>query len=168
VEQSAELRSQQQLLCSIPGVGLWTAARVLAEIEAVRGVVDARQLAAYAGLTPHEQTSGSSVHHPPRLVKTGNSRLRRAQDRPSRSMVVVHLLNLPASHAQVAVRNEDCGRGVAIGYWERKLQPFIQRGRSLGSPLPFAKQAAYLYSELFGIFYAAYFKDSGAVDCAAP
>jgi transposase len=78
VERSAELRSQQQLLCSIPGIGVWTAARVLAEIEAVRGVVDARQLAAYAGLTPRERTSGSSVHHPPRLAKTGNRRLRRA------------------------------------------------------------------------------------------
>jgi transposase len=43
VQRSAELRSQQQRLCSIPGVGRWTAARVLAEIEAVRGVVDARQ-----------------------------------------------------------------------------------------------------------------------------
>jgi transposase len=78
VEQSAELRSQQQLLCSIPGVGLWTAARVLAEINEIRTAVDARQLAAYAGLTPRERSSGSSVHHPPRLTKTGNSRLRRA------------------------------------------------------------------------------------------
>ena len=51
---------------------------MLAEIAEVHGVVDARQLAAYAGLTPQERTSGSSVHHQPRLVKTGNSRLRRA------------------------------------------------------------------------------------------
>jgi transposase len=78
LEQSAELKGQQQLLCSIPGVGRWTAARVLAEIEEVRTAVDARQLAAYAGLTPRERTSGSSVYHRPRLAKTGNSRLRRA------------------------------------------------------------------------------------------
>ena len=78
VEQSAERRRQQHLLCSIPGVGRWTAARVLAEIETVRATVDAWQLAAYAGLTPQERMSGSSVHHPPRLAKTGNSRLRRA------------------------------------------------------------------------------------------
>jgi transposase len=71
VEQSVELRSHQQLLCSIPGVGRWTAARVLAEIEAVRVTVDARQLAAYAGLTPHERTSGSSVHHPPSAGQNG-------------------------------------------------------------------------------------------------
>src|SRR5215831_4152822 len=78
VEQSVQLKGQHQLLCSIPGVGSWTAARVLAEIEEVCTAVDARPLAAYAGLTPRERTSGSSVHHPPRLAKTGNSRLRRA------------------------------------------------------------------------------------------
>jgi Transposase IS116/IS110/IS902 family len=78
MEQSAQLKAQQQLLCSIPGVGWWMAARVLAKIEEVRTALDARQLAAYAGLTPRERTSGSSVHHPPRRAKTGNSRLRRA------------------------------------------------------------------------------------------
>jgi transposase len=54
VERSAELSNQQRLLCSIPGVGRWTAARVLAEIAAVCGAVcgavDARQVAASAGL----------------------------------------------------------------------------------------------------------------------
>src|SRR5258708_2324106 len=78
VERSAELQGQQQLLRSIPGVGRWTAVRVLAEIEEVRTAVDARQLAGYAGLPPRERTSGSSVHARPRLAKTGNSRLRRA------------------------------------------------------------------------------------------
>ena len=95
VERSAELSNQQRLLCSIPGVGRWTAARVLAEIDAVCGAVDARQLAAYAGLTPRERTSGSSVHRPARLSKTGNSRLRRA-------------LSLPAS---VAMRYNPAVRG---------------------------------------------------------
>jgi transposase len=73
-ERSAQLKQQQMLLCSIPGVGAWTAARVLAEIDEIRGAVDARQLAASAGLTPGERTSGSSVHRPPRLAKTGHSR----------------------------------------------------------------------------------------------
>jgi transposase len=78
VEQSADLQHQQRLLCSIPGLGRWTAARVLAESEQVRTSVSARHLAAYAGLTPRERTSGTSVRHQPRLAKTGNSRLRRA------------------------------------------------------------------------------------------
>ncbi len=74
LERSAEVKQQLLLLRSIPGVGSWTAARVRAEIDEVRSAVDARQLAAYAGLTPRERTSGSSVHRPPRLAKTGTSR----------------------------------------------------------------------------------------------
>src|SRR5258707_3119746 len=95
VEQSAERRSQQQLLCALPAVGLWTAARVLAAIAQVRGVVDARQWAASAGLTPPERTSGRSVHHPPRLAKTGTSRLRRARYFPA----VVAMRHHPAVYA---------------------------------------------------------------------
>ena len=83
IDRSAELKNPQRLLCSMPGVGRWTAARVLAASEAVCGVVDARQWAAYAGLPPCEGTSGSSVHHPPRRAKTGNSRLRRALSFPA-------------------------------------------------------------------------------------
>ena len=71
VEQSAELRSQQHLLCSIPGVGLWTAVRVLAEIEEVRAAVDARQLAAYAGLTPRERTLGKLCAPPATTGQNG-------------------------------------------------------------------------------------------------
>src|SRR5262245_28032997 len=39
VERSAQLKEQQQLLCSLPGVGAWTAARGLAEIEVLRASV---------------------------------------------------------------------------------------------------------------------------------
>ncbi len=74
LERSAELQQHLLLLRSSPGVGAWTAARVRAEIDEVRRAVAARQLAASAGLTPRERTSGSSVHRPPRLAKTGTSR----------------------------------------------------------------------------------------------
>lgn len=46
VEQSADLQPHQRLLCSIPGIGRWTAARVLAESDQVRTSLSARQLAA--------------------------------------------------------------------------------------------------------------------------
>jgi transposase len=122
VEQSAELRSQQELLCSIPGVGRWTAARVLAEIEAVHSVVDARQLAADAGLTPHERTSASSVHHQPRLAKTGTSRLRRALYFPA----MVAMRHNPVVHA-LAERLRARGKRpmVIVGAALRKLLHLI-------------------------------------------
>jgi transposase len=131
VEQSATLRSQQQLLCSIPGVGLWTAARVLAEIEEVRTAVDARQLVAYAGLTPRERTSGSSVHHPPRLAKTGNSRLRRALYFPA----MVAMRHNPAVHA-LAERLRARGKRpmVIVGAAMHKLLHLIYGVLKSGKP----------------------------------
>jgi transposase len=131
VDQSAELRSQQQLLCSIPGVGAWTAARVLAEIEVLRASVDARQLAAYAGLTPRERRSGSSVHHPPRLAKTGNSRLRRALYLPA----IVAMRHNPAIHA-LAERLRARGKRpmVIVGAAMRKLLHLIYGVLKSGTP----------------------------------
>lgn len=131
VEQAAELKNQQRLLCSIPGVGVWTAARVLAEIEQVRGVVDARQLAAYAGLTPCERTSGSSVHHPPRLAKTGNSRLRRTLYFPA----MVAMRHNPAVHA-LAERLRARGKRpmVIVGAAMRKLLHLIYGVLKSGKP----------------------------------
>jgi transposase len=74
LEQSAELPHKERLLCSIPGIGHGTAARVLAESEQVRASVSARQLAAYAGLTPRERTSGTSVRHQVYGIKRGSPR----------------------------------------------------------------------------------------------
>lgn len=65
-------------LTSIPGIGDITAARLIAEIPDVNDFQSANQLAAYAGLTPRNHNSGSSVHRRGRLVKTGNKRFRTA------------------------------------------------------------------------------------------
>ncbi|MEO1348281.1 MAG: IS110 family transposase [Cyanobacteria bacterium J06635_15] len=72
------LKQQHQLLTTIVGVGDSTAARVLAEIGSIRHFASARQLAAFAGLTPQEHLSGTSVHGKTRLCKIGNRRLRKA------------------------------------------------------------------------------------------
>ena len=131
VDQSAERRSQQQLLCSIPGVGGWTAARVRAELELVRASVAARQLAASAGLTPQERTSGSSVHHPPRLAKTGKSRLRRALYLPA----MVAMRHNPAVQA-LAERLRARGKRpmVIVGAAMRKLLHLIDGVLKSGKP----------------------------------
>jgi transposase len=131
VQCSAELRSQQQLLCSIPGVGVWTAARVLAEIDEIRTAVNARQLAAYAGLTPRERTSGSSIRHPPRLAKTGNSCLRRALYFPA----MVAMRHNPAVHA-LAERLRSRGKRpmVIVGAAMRKLLHLIYGVLKSGKP----------------------------------
>jgi transposase len=115
LEQSADLQHKERLLCSIPGIGRWTAARVLAESEQVRTAVSARQLAAYAGLTPRERTSGTSVRHQARLAKTGNSRLRRA-------------LYLPAI---VAMRHNPVVRALTERLRERGKHPMVIVGAAM-------------------------------------
>lgn len=72
------LAKQQTLLVSIAGIGEKTSATILAEIGSIEMFHSARQLAAFAGLTPREFKSGSSVNGKTRLCKIGNPRLRKA------------------------------------------------------------------------------------------
>lgn len=72
------MRKQRNLLTSIPGIGDTTAACLIAEVPDVNNFQSASQLAAYAGLTPSQHHSGSSIHRRGRLVKTGNKRFRTA------------------------------------------------------------------------------------------
>jgi len=78
IQSHEPLQAQADLLDSIVGIGPDTAARLLAEIGDINVFGSARQLAAYAGLTPQEHTSGTSVQGKTRLCKIGNARLRKA------------------------------------------------------------------------------------------
>jgi transposase len=71
------LKNQCQLLCSIPAIAAVTAAKLLAEL-AGKEFQSARQLAAYAGLTPAEYRSGGYLYGKTRLSKIGNAFLRKA------------------------------------------------------------------------------------------
>ncbi len=76
IEQHDELKRMQALLVTIPGIGKLTAAKLLGEIRNILDFQSARQLAAYAGLTPQNFLSGTSVHKKSRLSKIGNANLR--------------------------------------------------------------------------------------------
>ncbi|PSN14837.1 IS110 family transposase [filamentous cyanobacterium CCT1] len=78
IKRHERLQAQADLLVSIVGIGADTAARLLAEIGDINAFGSARQLAAYAGLTPQEHTSGTSVNGKTRLCKIGNARIRKA------------------------------------------------------------------------------------------
>ena len=77
------LKHQRDLMVSIPGIGETTAAILLAEIGDISCYKSARQLAAHAGVTPKEHSSGTSIHKKTRLSKIGNARLRRALYMPA-------------------------------------------------------------------------------------
>jgi transposase len=70
------LQSQVDLVRSIPGFGSISAAAVVARLPIER-LRDAKAAGAYAGLTPAERQSGTSIHGKPRICKTGNAELRR-------------------------------------------------------------------------------------------
>ncbi len=84
-KQHPSLRQKRDLLTSIPGIGDNLAAMFLAEVPDVSRFDSAQQLAAFAGLTPRNHHSGSSVHRPGRLVKMGNKRFRTAFYMPALS-----------------------------------------------------------------------------------
>jgi transposase len=94
VDRHPHLRQQRDLLTSIPGIGDLTAFKLLAEIVDVHAFDSARQLAAFAGLTPRERRSGSSVHGRSRLSKRGSPRLRNALYFPA----IVALRHNPILH----------------------------------------------------------------------
>lgn len=87
IQAHESLSQQHDCLVSITGVGTLTAARVLSEIGRVEQFSSARQLAAFAGLTPQQRESGTSVKGRTRLCKLGNHRLRKALYFPALSMI---------------------------------------------------------------------------------
>jgi transposase len=72
------LQHRYELLCSIPGIGALTAIRLLAELPHLAAYASARQVTAYAGVTPKQFQSGTSVAGRPKLSKIGNPRIRKA------------------------------------------------------------------------------------------
>jgi len=78
IDQHPTLRSQRDLIVSIPGIGATTAALVLGELLDIQRFSSARQVAAFAGLVPRLRQSGTSVRGRGALAKLGASRLRKA------------------------------------------------------------------------------------------
>lgn len=83
MDSHAQLKHQKDLLVSIPGIGELTAAKLLAEIQDVERFHNAKQLAAYAGITPQQNHSGTSVRGKGRMSKTGNIWLRKSLYMPA-------------------------------------------------------------------------------------
>ena len=71
IDQHPNLQQQRQLLESIPGIASDSAARMLGELGHWQAFEGARQLAAYAGITPQEKTSGTSAPRQASLVQAG-------------------------------------------------------------------------------------------------
>lgn len=86
-EKDSEMKQLIRLVCTLPGVGLLTAATVLAETAGFDLIRNKRQLTSYAGLDVVEKQSGTSVKGKPRISKKGNRHLRKALHLPALSAI---------------------------------------------------------------------------------
>ncbi len=77
------LRKQKELLSSIPGIGETTCQILIAELPEIDLFKDARQLAAWGGVTPRHFKSGTSGSTKTPITKVGSSSLRRALFMPA-------------------------------------------------------------------------------------
>jgi transposase len=76
VKKHPVLKRQVAKLTAVSGIGNLTAVAIVAKLPTER-LRDRKAAAAYAGLTPSERQSGTSIHGTPRICKTGNGSLRR-------------------------------------------------------------------------------------------
>jgi transposase len=78
-----QLQQQVGLADSVPGVGLVTAATVIAELPPIEKIPQAAQAVALFGLDPIKKTSGSSVDTKARMSRMGSHRGRKALYMPA-------------------------------------------------------------------------------------
>lgn len=82
IKADEQLERNARLLQSIPGIAKLTTIRVLAFLGE-KQFETARQLAAFAGLSPRQNTSGTSLKGRTRLCKTGSAKLRKSLYMPA-------------------------------------------------------------------------------------
>jgi transposase len=83
IKSKEELTQSVKVITSIPGVGVLTAATVLAETNGFELVRNKKQLTSYAGLDVREKQSGTSVKGKSSSSKRGNRYLRKAMYLPA-------------------------------------------------------------------------------------
>lgn len=82
IKNNEEFNANKKLLLTITGVGEKTANRIIAYIPTVSAFKNAKQLAAYIGISPKQYQSGK-CNGKTRLSKCGNAQLRKALYMPS-------------------------------------------------------------------------------------
>lgn len=78
LSKNNELKEHVENISTIPGIGKITAIAVLAETPDLSLFKNARELAAFAGLTPKHYSSGISINKQTRISKIGSKTLRQA------------------------------------------------------------------------------------------
>ena len=121
IDQHPELKQQKELLTSIPSIGDKSAAVILGELPDLDNFSSAKQLTAFAGLTPQQLQSGKTLRQRG-LTKMGSTHLRTALYMPA--LVAKRRNPLLAPYAQ---RLEAAGKSkmTVVGAVMRKLLHLI-------------------------------------------
>ncbi len=77
IDKDDSFKTNISLAKSVPGVGLLLAANLLVLTRGFTEHVNYKHTASYSGICPYEQTSGTSLHKPPRSKKCGPAKFRK-------------------------------------------------------------------------------------------
>lgn len=83
IRSNEELNRRIQIVCTIKGVGLITAATVIAETNGFNLIRNKKQLVSYSGLDVVMHTSGTSINKKPKISRRGNKYLRKCLHFPA-------------------------------------------------------------------------------------
>jgi len=83
IKEDADVKRIVLLICTIPGIGVLSAAAVLGETNGFELIRSRSQLASYAGFDVKEKQSGTTVKQQPCISKRGNKQLRRTMHFPA-------------------------------------------------------------------------------------
>jgi transposase len=83
IDRHPDLKAQQELLKSIPGIGDTTSFYLLGELGDLTRFSDVRQLVALVGLNPQQRQSGRSLRYTAGIARMGRASLRAALYMPA-------------------------------------------------------------------------------------
>lgn len=104
IKKDMELNQAIALITTIPGIGVLTAAVIMAETNGFELIRSSSQLSSYAGFDVKEKESGTSVKGKPRISKRGNRHLRKAMHMPALT-AIRHSEQYKAVFVRIVARN---------------------------------------------------------------
>ena len=92
LDDNSDVKQDIDNIQTIPGIGKKTAVMLVSLIPDIKLFENARQLAAFVGLTPREHQSGSSVKKRARISRMGNAEIRKSLYLPAMSAMQHNVL----------------------------------------------------------------------------
>lgn len=131
IQKNPELSQAVKVVSTVPGIGLLTAAIILAETNGFELIRSKKQLTSYAGLDVKEKESGTSIKGKPRISKRGNKYLRKAMHMPALT-AITHSERYKAIFIRIVSKNSIKMKGVVAV--QRKLLEMTYTVYKTGNP----------------------------------